>query len=1394
MVAAPANKQASPPEKQTRAQSPAVAAPEAAVPEQASLSGLVQSGLTAGAPPAVPPPPRTVLHMQRVYGNHATRQLLNGQNEVQRSAAPAPVTPPRTRPNPFQMPAAPDQAHETDAEPAAAITGPVMGAASGGAPSPGTPAIQRGILDDAREALGGLDPTAIIEQARSILSGGDEQAEQSEHQAEGDAERMESEAQSSAEQNEQEVTRTDQAAQQDQAQAEQTAQQAQTQGEQGESQIGEAGSQGAQQIEQMESASHEALALETQLSGAGGGEAAGAQAGQAAQQAGQAAQQAGGGAEPAGAAAGAQQGIQAAVGQGVRQDVAADGLSCPEADILTTASNLGRDALNTLVRGADALTGGMASRVAGLARKVGQGLARGAQYIGQAVENVANAVKQRVTQMAQPLVNLVNQGVELATQKFNALRTRVSNAVQSVTQGVTRGIAWVRQNGPALIQRGISALRTGVGRAVERVAGMVGGAVRSVISSLPGGSAILSGIDRLRGKIGTAIANIRSKVESAIERGRAFGDRVLAGARALADRALQTVVQGARSARDLARTVVQGIGTAARTVYETVVPAPVRRLASQARQWIGQQVDRVRSAAGEVMKKIEGAVCVPLNEIAEPCIDQYLPFSEGQSEQSPNSTTTRGGTSSSITLSSSMAVTVPLAEFGIPGSAEVGRGASVTIRRSGQRAYSVGVSGESTVFYTLEASTPVTGSVTVDSPVGGDTARADSVWQQLTGGGAISPAGEGGTTGAGGPTAKAGIKAGQKRNIAIDYGFNVANSTCDLASMAGLLATYGLSGAVSAIVPQPFSTIVSAAGNAVAAGGWASHITGVNLTTSNVVEASAKASAPGQGQVSGQVGAESSTSIGLARQDDGSFRPEASFSQSLNGQLAGEMNLGGLFTAGGSVGASGSQSLTLIYDRRSGLITPSSLTTSISATLGLQGFNVSAFPAEFIPADAASIISQNLEVVRRTAARGTVSAQLSLVAGNIEALTNHVAQYLATAPIEQITWAGVMRKVREGMQQVTFDRRLTVTATEIRRAGISGEAEVNVEGTAIGVQGSVSAERRVVHTLYSNTTRMSGPLLNPPAPTPVIPPPTPTPDHPEPVHPVPDRPTPTPPPGPGPGPQPTPPPSRKNPLDMSADEFEADEEAQNELFEMAHATRARQNGFAQSMIAQAGAEGTASSILKRDDFDQFVEGVLEKVRRKGYSRIGEMPDIVRGRFNMARMRDVNLVVGEIVAQTRFRVIEVVAPREREGVAMGYPRWHIVVEDSNRIIHEWQIGTQAVTDVYEQRGINIPPEVGPLPEGMHNDIHDIEYDILKRIQEDHPDIAGEVGIPEFRRQVALASADAGRQGADMPDKNERIVELHNQCSTILRQLVDRHGPDIIRKYFKRGSSGGPEEVR
>ena len=89
---------------------------------------------------------------------------------------------------------------------------------------------------------------------------------------------------------------------------------------------------------------------------------------------------------------------------------------------------------------------------------------------------------------------------------------------------------------------------------------------------------------------------------------------------------------------------------------------------------------------------------------------------------------------------------------------------------------------------------------------------------------------------------------------------------------------------------------------------------------------------------------------------------------------------------------------------------------------------------------------------------------------------------------------------------------------------------------------------------------------------------------------------------------------------MTAEELEADTAAQNELFEMARKARSRQEGFGGQMISNDTPKARSTRFLKRSDFDGFIAG--EKARRA--PRVWAIPpDIVRGRFNMARLNDVN---------------------------------------------------------------------------------------------------------------------------------------------------------------------------
>ena len=233
MAAMPAraDKHTAPPDKQPHQQTPAPETPELA-PEYAAptLTTGGPEAATPPAPPGAPPKPGSVLQLQRVAGNRATLQLLtqrkpaNSTPDAQREIA---VVTPRTRPNPFAIPTpAPAETPETDTGEAEPLTGPVMGAAVGS--GTGAPTVQRGLLDDARDALGGLDPTALISQVRTLISGGESDADSEQTSAESEAETMGQQTETTAQQGEQTVTQTEQQSQQEQGQAEQESQQAET--------------------------------------------------------------------------------------------------------------------------------------------------------------------------------------------------------------------------------------------------------------------------------------------------------------------------------------------------------------------------------------------------------------------------------------------------------------------------------------------------------------------------------------------------------------------------------------------------------------------------------------------------------------------------------------------------------------------------------------------------------------------------------------------------------------------------------------------------------------------------------------------------------------------------------------------------------------------------------------------------------------------------------------------------------------------------------------------------------------------------------------------------------------------------------------------------------------
>jgi hypothetical protein len=265
-------------------------------------------------------------------------------------------------------------------------------------------------------------------------------------------------------------------------------------------------------------------------------------------------------------------------------------------------------------------------------------------------------------------------------------------------------------------------------------------------------------------------------------------------------------------------------------------------------------------------------------------------------------------------------------------------------------------------------------------------------------------------------------------------------------------------------------------------------------------------------------------------------------------------------------------------------------------------------------------------------------------------------------------------------------------------------------------------------------------------------------------------------------------------LDMTPEQFAGDEAAQLELFEAAKQARARQEEMGLRVLLEAGVkDADLVSLLKRDDFKGFRNGILKKVgkERKGYETIGQMTDIIRGRINVARLSDLARVVQVLRRFPEFAKSKLKGFGVRVEVKDGYPRFHIdAIDPVTGIKHEWQIGTQATTRLYEKPGI----EVGKLPiKEKNRNIHDIEYDIFGAIDEPSTKLPAPVqadlralskalGFRAFRRKVAELSARTVKEEIPKAELEAAIDALHKEASALLKALVDERGIDFVRKFI------------
>lgn len=261
--------------------------------------------------------------------------------------------------------------------------------------------------------------------------------------------------------------------------------------------------------------------------------------------------------------------------------------------------------------------------------------------------------------------------------------------------------------------------------------------------------------------------------------------------------------------------------------------------------------------------------------------------------------------------------------------------------------------------------------------------------------------------------------------------------------------------------------------------------------------------------------------------------------------------------------------------------------------------------------------------------------------------------------------------------------------------------------------------------------------------------------------------------------------------EVTPDDFRISRARQEKVFADATKLRDAMAGLGKTVVGSR--KATVVSILKRNDLDAFVQGVLEKCHRKQYTQIAQMDDMARGRMNIEWGRHVGPVARELAAQNTFSLVKdgFVAPRRTsDEKVVRYPRYHVILEDpATGMNFEWQVGTAATTKLYESHdsatgsgvGIKIPPALAEAAavrnKKFNNDLHDVEYDIFQQFDKKYPAASKKLGIPEFILKVAKASHQSAK-GAGDKRLDQNIKTLHIEAGVLLKKLVRSQGADAV----------------
>lgn len=789
--------------------------------------------------------------------------------------------------------------------------------------------------------------------------------------------------------------------------------------------------------------------------------------------------------------AGAQ--VAGAVGKGVAPGLrqasgAFDGYTwnCDFAEIASRAGNVGRGVFNAAVGLADVASQGRASKalafasnLAGKVRSVGEtvkGKVRGyagrlKTFLGDKIRPVMDAakalgtrVKAGVDRVTGQVRQFAGQARDLAVKTFNAAKQRVSERVQAIGAGL-------RSAGSALMER--------IGQAIK-----IAGAVIDVL--YPFARPLL---EKIRGGIEAGLAKARALATTVKARLIAAKDNVVAFVKAKADQALRNAIRlGQKIGEKLAKAKKWILDHKAQIIM-AIPGGPMIAAIGGAAMFIG---GKVRQAAAAVAKKASGVACAAAEVGGGPCVNQYLP--------NPGA-----GQSASITMSSTMDVTLPLHEIGVPCSVKLGKGAEVTIKRSGDT-FTVGIKGDSsaTAVENLEASASGTASVAL--PSGG----SGSVWKRLggaadnapgqlaagpatpalagktdlgsaakaaaptasqVGGQAAGGTAAGGSAGAGSPGAS--FDAGVKGTLEQEYKFDAKGNACN--GLGGMLAlTAGLG--VASRLPEPLSSLA----NAGVQSGFLPQLQSSTFTSSAQGSASIKLFEAGGAASAVKITAELSAAAGRRRANEDDDKVGARKGAAGADGFIDELTLAGKLAVEGSLTIPGmgpiaglsasitpevSVALTLLYHQGRGRIEPEKAEAKLKIDGKAGQIDLSAL-ALLLPGPGGSVAVDRLRRFAQADGEASVSIKTSIAVNNLDALYVDMEKYFASP--DTVTVGGTIDLVKKHLGE-GLKRETTVTVTRTSTTSVAVGGQVTAEGATIGGNVGASLALGVETQIYPAT-------------------------------------------------------------------------------------------------------------------------------------------------------------------------------------------------------------------------------------------------------------------------------------------------------------------------------------